>query len=282
MQSEEQIIEQMKMLGLSTREGRLYCALLKMPEATASMLHRLSGVPRTKIYETLEALIFSGFCLERVGERQKYYRAIAPDMVLDLMKSRWSQETKQKEDLAQTVFGDLQSLFSQRGDSERSLDFIEVIRSREQINKRYVSLVNGATEEILGFLRSPFAAPGLPGAEDEQNVAELEAGDRHLQQRMIYMYEQEHLGWLRQNLQLGHETGENLRICKSLPMKMFIFDRKIILFALPSVPGLTGCDFTMLVIEDPGLAESCRILFEVKWGESLELDDWTAEHGKII
>jgi hypothetical protein len=79
--------------------------------------------------------------------------------------------------------------------------------------------------------------------------------------------------------ELEHE-GEQVRLTADLPMKMFIFDRDMVLIALPSVPGLTGTDFTMLAISDPGFTRASVVLFETYWDRALSLGRWNADHGR--
>ena len=43
-------------LGLTQYEAQVYAALVRQPSITGYEASRLSGVPRAKVYETLESL----------------------------------------------------------------------------------------------------------------------------------------------------------------------------------------------------------------------------------
>jgi sugar-specific transcriptional regulator TrmB len=265
------VIDRLISLGLNAREAKLYYALLQKPEATAAMLHRISGVPRTKTYETLERMVANGFCIERVDGRQRFFRAVQPSIVRDILLERWDAECKRKRQTAGDVFSALDTIYQSKRKEDRSLDFIEVIRSRDQINRRYISLVDEAQFEILAFVRSPFAWI-TPDGSDEQRDSELGAGARGVVQRSIYMLEDESRHWMTDSFSAMADAGEQKRVSEDLPIKMFVFDRKKVLLGLPSIPGLTGSDFTMIVVEDKGLCRVCQELFEIHWSRATEID----------
>ena len=275
------VIDRLISLGLNVREAKLYYALLQKPEATAAMLHRISGVPRTKTYETLERMVANGFCIERVDGRQRFFRAVQPAIVSDILFERWDAECKRKRQIAGDLFSSLDTIYQSKREEDRSLDFIEVIRSRDQINRRYISLVDEAEYEILAFVRSPFAWI-TPDGSDEQRDSELGAGARGVVQRSIYMMEGESRDWMTDSFSTMAGAGEQIRIREDLPIKMFVFDRKKVLLGLPSIPGLTGSDFTMIVVEDKGLCLVCQELFETYWDRATAIELWQKDHAKIV
>jgi hypothetical protein len=69
------ISDDLEQLGFTPREAKLYLALVGGGEFTAADLHRLAGIPRTKIYETLDSMVRRGFCTERVEGRSRFFRA---------------------------------------------------------------------------------------------------------------------------------------------------------------------------------------------------------------
>jgi sugar-specific transcriptional regulator TrmB len=56
-------ITALEQLGFSTYEARVYLGLLQQNPATGYQLGKLSGVPRSRIYETLERLTAKGFAI---------------------------------------------------------------------------------------------------------------------------------------------------------------------------------------------------------------------------
>lgn len=267
------LVEKLQTFGMNGREARLYVALLQKPEASASELHRISGVPRTKTYEALERMVREGFCRERLEGNRRFYRAIRPKEVFGILQHKWANEYERRVHDASNVTKELESYYSERDEESKSLDFIEVIRSKEQINHCYISLVNESMKEILTFTRSPYACLD-PQVLREQEIAEVGALRRNVVSRTIYMMEEDQIHWLISTMETLSAEGDRTRFITDLPMKMFVFDRQKVLLALPSIPGQTGSDFTMVVIEDEGFCHSCVELFNMYWERAETHHDW--------
>jgi hypothetical protein len=64
----KEIIQAIESLGLSTYEAKAYFALLSESPLTGYKLSKNSGVPRSRIYETIEKLIAKGLILSQEGD----------------------------------------------------------------------------------------------------------------------------------------------------------------------------------------------------------------------
>jgi sugar-specific transcriptional regulator TrmB len=65
-------IDALEQLGFSTYEARVYLGLLRQSPATGYQLSKLSGVPRSRIYETLERLTAKGYAVALHTEPAEY------------------------------------------------------------------------------------------------------------------------------------------------------------------------------------------------------------------
>lgn len=81
MVATNKLVTALEELGLSTYEARAYAALVRIGAANGYQLSRASGVPRSRIYETIEKLVARGFVLAR-KEQPQLYRAAPCDEVL--------------------------------------------------------------------------------------------------------------------------------------------------------------------------------------------------------
>lgn len=79
------VIEALKKMGFREYEARVYATLASKKEATASEIHKLSGVPRTKVYEVLRTLESKGF-VETIKSSPASFRAIDPEKVFEEYK----------------------------------------------------------------------------------------------------------------------------------------------------------------------------------------------------
>ncbi len=265
MNTDTLMIKKLVGLGMNERESRLYLALLHTTEATPAQLHRISAVPRTKTYETLERMVAAGYCRERQEGRRKFFRATRPSAVFEMLGQDWERKHRTRLEIAEDVFGELDLLFLKSSAQDPGLDHIEVIRSQEQINITFLGLMSKAEREVLSFSRSPYAAANQ-ATRLAVKKAQYEAFARGVRVKTVYMVEEKEEAWLRDFITDLEKAGEEVRLSDDLPMKMFLFDRKHALIALPSVPDLAGAEFTMLAVEDAGFIRACIDLFETHWG----------------
>jgi HTH-type transcriptional regulator, sugar sensing transcriptional regulator len=265
-------------LGMNEREARLYVGLLRTREATPALLHRITAVPRTKIYETLDRMVSAGYCSERQEGRHRFFRATRPAEVYTLLRNGWNLDLQMKCAIGEGAFARLDKLFVNTSAADPSFERIEVIRSKDQINAKFLALMAGTRGEVLSFTRSPYAAAD---AQTRARVMEVqkEAFARGVRIRTIYMVETQDWDWLGTFIADLERAGEQVRLTADLPMKMFIFDQETVLIALPSVPGLTGADFTMLAVSDPGFTRANVVLFETCWEGARTLAAWNADRG---
>jgi sugar-specific transcriptional regulator TrmB len=70
--------------GLNTYEAKSYLSLLERNSLTAPELSRIAGIPRARIYETLENLIAKGLCNSEKGKVKKY-SATNPSVLRDIL-----------------------------------------------------------------------------------------------------------------------------------------------------------------------------------------------------
>jgi hypothetical protein len=269
------LIPTLQKFGMTEREAKLYLAMLEKYETTAAELHRISGVLRTKTYETLEKMVSKGYCMERVENRKRYYKVVKPSQLQKMFYSQWDSEQAWRKETAQEIFTSLEKRFDKRP-VNLSLDFIEVLHSKDQIHQRFLSELSNSQTEMCSFIRSPYACLD-PDVLEEQERVYWERLEHGLKCTPIYMREDVHWEWLDKHVVKMRAAGGDVRITERLPMKMYIFDRKRVMLALPAIPGHTEADFTMLVVEDPGFTESCQILFDGFWAKSLTPEKWKAQ-----
>lgn len=277
---DQEIIASLRECGLTEREIKLYLAMLEKSEATAPELHRISGVLRTKTYETLEHMVAKGYCTDRLEGKRRYFRAVRPAQLEEVLKHQWNTELRTKEDAAKPVLTLLEDRFQTAPDVDRSLDFVEVIRSQDQIQRRFIEISGEANDEVLSFNRSPYvsANPALLKEQEKVVKKQLEKG---VKARILYMDEEDHWSWLRKHVEAMQKAGEKVRLTDDLPVKMVIVDQRKVLMALPySVQKNHQVNFTALIVEDPGFTKACVILFELFWGKAMGPDEWLAKRAE--
>ncbi len=272
---EKELAEVLTRYGFFPSESRLYLEMLRKHEISAGELHRITGQSRPRTYELINQMVLKGFCQQRVEGRRKYYSAIKPSKLRELMQQKWKQEQKREAQL----FEKMDSMFEGGRDNEQPFDFIEIIRTKDLINQSFVNLVNEAQTIIHSFVRRPFS--GLTQANWEaQRDALANADARGVEVLSIYSSEDMSTELLQKAFAATEELPlSQVRIMAGLPAKMFVFDHSKVLLAIPSIPGEKVSDFTMMVLEDESNAQVYSELFEMYWQKALPFVEWKKQNG---
>ena len=75
-------------LGLSELEAKTYLCLLEHGEMRAGELSQKAGINRTTTYQLLQSLMTKGFASYCVKEGVKYFDAVDPETLLDLVEEK--------------------------------------------------------------------------------------------------------------------------------------------------------------------------------------------------
>lgn len=80
--------EELKQLGLTEGEAKVYQALLKIGSTTVGPLVKESKVSYSKIYEVTNRLLKKGLISYVIKEKTKYFQAAEPHRILDYLKEK--------------------------------------------------------------------------------------------------------------------------------------------------------------------------------------------------
>lgn len=78
----QEILDELMRLGLSAYEAKAYVALMQSPSVTAYEISKLSGVPQSKIYETMKKLVERGLAIAE-GTKPVNFIALSIDEFLN-------------------------------------------------------------------------------------------------------------------------------------------------------------------------------------------------------
>jgi sugar-specific transcriptional regulator TrmB len=88
-------------IGFGNYEARAYCALLQLSPMNGYNIAKESGVPRAKIYETLEKLLSKGFVVqtESLGIDSKLFAPVDPDSVTGYIEGKITGNCRKAQDV---------------------------------------------------------------------------------------------------------------------------------------------------------------------------------------
>lgn len=146
------IKEQLRRVGLTSYESEAYLALLQRREVTAEEISKMTSVPITRVYGTLEQLTQKGFA-RIVESRPKKFHAVSPEEARReyLTQLRRNFETNLLT-LGETM-GNLQRqvepIYVESHLQVKAEELLEPLEDLRIMEKRTGDYVQEATEEIM-------------------------------------------------------------------------------------------------------------------------------------
>jgi HTH-type transcriptional regulator, sugar sensing transcriptional regulator len=259
-------------IGLTEREAKVYMTLLSGKMFTVLELQEAVNIPRTKIYEVLNKLVSRNICIEKKLGRNKLYEAVEPKIALERVVESYKKDLERKEELINQVSEVFTPIFQNSKSTVNPLEFIDVMKEKSQIHKRYTACVRSTRREMLTFNKGPYACDTSDRL-DEQEEEEFKLLKRGGSCKDIYeLKELKEVDWLLSSVKKSLKLGQQARIVKGLPIKMLVFDQEKVMFALEQ-PVPVQNELTMIYIEHKQLAEACSILFYHLWDQGIDIND---------
>ncbi|MGI0090540.1 MAG: TrmB family transcriptional regulator [Nitrososphaerales archaeon] len=132
-------VEELVKLGLTEYQSRVYCALTSLGPSGVTEINRLSGVPRTKVYETLQELITKGMVEFQAG-RPALYRSIRPVVLTKALTESYLQTAQRAERLLEGRYESVR---------EVDQDLVWTVRGDTTIRRKLAELLSSAKQSIL-------------------------------------------------------------------------------------------------------------------------------------
>ncbi len=155
---QDTIVGDLTSLGLTKNEAKAYQSLVKRGKSSARVLAEDSGIPRSKVYETLDLLEKRGIIKKVAGSDPTLFDPAPVDAALDHLE----EKVKSSATSARKILKGLQSL---RGTEAK--EFAWAVQGMEQVIMGLRTAIENAEEYIyiasvspnlLGHLRGAFSA----------------------------------------------------------------------------------------------------------------------------
>jgi len=256
----KKLIEMLLRLGFNRTEAKVYIALLGGDSLKASEITVRSGVPRQKVYGALKKLSHSGFCIYKPGKIHRYSATDPQISINDYIKAQKEQEVF-REATALELLMKLGPMFEKSEHQFNPFEFIEIVKGKNQIERRIIQLEDEIETEFLGFIKVPYVKP-------PPKIPIKKISEKKLRMRCIYEIDKwNEAEFLENQIRQGIEA----RFVEKLPMKLAIYDSRSVMldFQLPTDTPT----YTIVVIEHPYFAQLMKIAFNSVWEESIPLID---------
>ena len=249
-------------------EAKAYLALIRRDASTAAEVARVAQLPRQRIYDVLATLVEKGLASARPGSPAKY-TAAAPEIAIERLVIEHRHGLLQIERDAEKLVEQLSSAYKAGQRQSDPLEYVEVLRDKVAIAKRFEELQASIEREILVFTKPPYAT------EPQENEQGLRLVRNH-EARSVYEFsifdDRAHTEAVRRFI----EAGAKARFADELPLKLVIIDEAIVMFGMQD-PVAGESDLTIVVVQHPALAQLLKIAFNAVWARALTFDEAAAQ-----
>ena len=165
--AQDTIVGDLTALGLTKNEAKAYHSLVRLGKSSARVIAEDSGIPRSKVYETLDLLEKRGIIKKVVGSDPALFDPAPVDAALDHLEEKVKSS-------ATSARKKLQGLQSLRGTEAK--EFAWAVQGMEQVimglrasieNAKEYIYIASASPSLLGHLRGSFSAAKSRGVEIE-------------------------------------------------------------------------------------------------------------------
>jgi sugar-specific transcriptional regulator TrmB len=248
------VAEGLTYLGLTAYEIRVYHAILEHPHSRVPEIARFAKVPQPKVYATLKRRLERGLCQSHLGPINQY-SAIEPKEGFGHLV----EEARLRQAEAMRAIEALQERHddANQGMSRRE-GRVKLFQGRPAAGRDFKELMSGAKQDVAVIVRFPLVV----GDYMEEVHRLLEAGGRvRLLCEMPTQLEADQQEFVDNAIAAGAE----MRRIAEVPMRMGIFDHKILILPMDDPSAEQGDGFMMLEVRNPSLSESFVEVFDMLW-----------------
>lgn len=244
----------LEFLGLTAYEIRVYDAILRHPRSRVPEIARLSRVPQPKVYSTLKRLIERGLCESHLGPINQYSAREPEQGFVALI-----EETHHRQEQARDAVRKLQEQHDKAGEGmSRREGRVKLFQGKAAAGRDFNELMAGAERDVAIVVRFPLVVADY--LEQVERIMQSGGTVRMLCETTVQSADEAH-----EFCQRARAAGAKLRKLAHVPMRMGIFDHKILVLPMNDPVAAQGDGFMMLEVRNPGLCDSFVEIFDMLW-----------------
>ncbi|MBI2020986.1 hypothetical protein HYS99_00545 [Candidatus Giovannonibacteria bacterium] len=250
------MFDELKKIGLSENEARVYCALLELGSATAQEVAKKADVKRATTYVQLDSLMKIGLVtsFEKTPERKNgagktYFRAEDPSY-LEKIVEREKKTAEDREKVLREILPALEKVFLSSGERPR-VRFFEGVEGLRTMQDEFLK---SKSKEAVGFSSADDILRIFPSHPSEYSPRRVKS---RIHSKVIYTSSKGKI--------LKEVDQEMMREARFVPEAKFpftcdvvIYDNKVAISALSKKP-------MGVIVESEEITESFRSMFALAW-----------------
>ncbi|MBI4114873.1 MAG: TrmB family transcriptional regulator, partial [Candidatus Niyogibacteria bacterium] len=254
------MLEDLRKIGLSENEAKVYFALLELGSGTAQEISKKSGVNRPTTYVQLENLMKMGLAstyekesTRKGGATKTMFRAESPEYLHHVI-SREKDVLSEKENILQNIAPHLAGIFANAKEHPK-VRFFEGKEGLKTMREEYLRTVReSAIKEIVSVTSLDPVLKIFPAHSEEYS---LERAKNNIRGRVIYTS--------KKGESLKKTDKEMLRESRFLPSDEFPFSHDITIYGNQVAFSVLNNALMGVIIENKEIAGSMRVLFDLAW-----------------
>lgn len=269
----EDIIKKLEILGFTIYESKVFTVLMSGHNMTAAEIAEKANIPRTSVYDILKSFAEKGFCNEIQTSTKLRYEMIDPDVIEGKIQEDFdiSHDKKLKE--LKSSFATLKSLYKAKEPDENKVD-VELIKGFNKFRAlKFMDLLRNSEKEML--LMNRMEAHVSKQLDDEVlNFYKKGGKVRSIYEASLNFKLEKNGKWVSPTkddivdlLLFFQKQGEEIKLAKTIPQNMAIFDGEIVFLSLMDLT-IPRNNRTDVIIRNKNFATYMVELFELYWNKS--------------
>jgi sugar-specific transcriptional regulator TrmB len=243
------MINELKSLGLSDNEAKVYLAMLELGPAAVLEIASKAEINRPTAYVQIESLKKRGLVSTQTKGKKQLFMAESPEHLEGMLDNQIHQVAVQKEIFAQ-MLPNLLSVYQSSG-SRPTVRFFD---GKEGILRVQTLVLKSGASEVLGISSFDDVLQLFPNHLKDYSKKRIQ---KQIPSRLIYSSSKGPM--------LSASDPESSRQTKFIPPEKMPFSGDITIFANSVVIVSTKGQVSAVVIEHPGIADSFRGFFNFLW-----------------
>jgi len=243
--------QELKKLGLSDKEAKLYLTSLQRGPETAPTLAKLSDIVRPTAYVIIEGLVKKGLMSSTEKSKKTLFTAESPEHLLSLIRLQ-KKEIEEKEREIFKLIPQLELLANIKGEKPK----VRVFEGKEGLKAVIENILKSKTKIIYSFMPSDELFEIFPPDEHKEYMASPRV-KKGIKGKLIYTSKKGHI--------YKEKDPQNLREATFIDKKKFPFNCGIDIYG-NNVAFYTYKGVIMgVVIENEDIAMTMKTVFDMIW-----------------
>ncbi len=275
----EDIIKKLEILGFTIYESKVFTVLMSGHNMTAAEIAEKANIPRTSVYDILKSFAEKGFCNEIQTSTKLRYEMIDPDVIEGKLEEDFKILHDRKLKELKSSFSTLKNLYKAKEPDENKVD-VELIKGFNKFRAlKFMDLLKNSEKEMLLMNRME---AHVSKQLDEEVLKFYKKGGKvkSIYEGSLNFKLEKDGKWISPTkediidlLLFFENQGEQIKLAKTVPQNMAIFDGEIVFLSLTDLT-IPRNNRTDVIIRNKNFATYMVELFELYWKNANTIDEF--------